>query len=78
VRREEWPFEGWYYRQNGETFGPIHSEQLRELLAAGQLRPRQAVWQKGSHGLLFVHAATAASGAAGGGSPPLGSQPASA
>ena len=62
MRREERPFEGWYYRQDGQAFGPIPTGRLKELLAAGQLQPRQAVWQQGSHGLRFVHAATAASG----------------
>ena len=62
MRREEPPGEGWYYRQDGEAFGPIPTEKLKELLAAGRLRPRQAVWQKGSHSLRFIHAETAASG----------------
>jgi hypothetical protein len=59
MRREERPFEGWYYQQDGQAFGPIPTGQLKELLAAGRLQPRQAVWQRGSHGLRFVHAATA-------------------
>jgi hypothetical protein len=32
------------------------------LLAVGLLQPRQAVWHKDSHDILFVHAATAAAG----------------
>jgi hypothetical protein len=52
--------EGWFYNANGERCGPVSSAQLRELVASGQLRPRQAVWRQGSHGLLFVHAETAA------------------
>ncbi len=60
MRREERPFEGWYYKQGGQPFGPIPTGQLKELLAAGLLQPRQAVWQRGSDGLFFVHAATAA------------------
>ncbi len=63
MRSEERPFEGWYYRQNGQAFGPIPTGQLKELLATGRLQPRQAVWQQGTHSLLFVHAATAAFGA---------------
>ena len=64
MRREERPFEGWYYRQDGEPLGPVPTGRLKELLIAGQLRPRQAVWRRDGHGLLFVHAATAAFGAA--------------
>jgi hypothetical protein len=62
MRSEGRPFEGWYYKQDGQAFGPIPTGQLKELLAAGRLQPRQAVWQRGTHGLLFVHAATAAFG----------------
>jgi hypothetical protein len=59
---EERPFEGWYYRQDGQAFGPVRAGRLQELLAAGRLQPRQAVWWRGGDGLLFVHAATAAFG----------------
>jgi hypothetical protein len=52
--------EGWFYKRNGERCGPVSPTQLRELVASGQLRPRQAVWLQGSHSLLFVPAATAA------------------
>ena len=62
MRREERPFEGWYYKRDGQAFGPIPTGQLKELLAAGRLQPRQAVWQRSSHGLRFVHAATTAFG----------------
>jgi len=60
--RTEWPSEGWYYKQNGQTFGPVSLDQLRELLTTGQLQPRQAVLKAGTQSLLFVHAATAAFG----------------
>jgi len=71
MRREERPFEGWYYKRDGQTFGPILTGQLKELLAAGQLQPRQAVWQRSGHDLRFVHAATAAFGTtASSGQPP--------
>ena len=62
MRGEERPFEGWYYKQDGQAFGPIPTGRLKELLAAGRLQPRQAVWQRGSDGLLFVHATTAVLG----------------
>ncbi len=78
MRREERPFEGWYYRQDGRAFGPVPTGQLKGLLAAGRLQPRQAVWTKDSHSLRFVHAATAASGARGGGSQPSPAEPAPA
>jgi GYF domain 2 len=61
---EERPFEGWYYREDGQALGPVPTGRLRELLAAGRLRPGQAVWQRRSDGLRFVPAATAAEGAA--------------
>jgi hypothetical protein len=62
MRREERPFEGWYYKLDGRAFGPVHTGRLKQLLAAGQIQSRQAVWQRGSNGLLFVHAATAVLG----------------
>jgi hypothetical protein len=61
MRSEERPSEGWYYRQDGQALGPVPTGHLKELLAAGRLRPRQAVWRRNGHALLFVHAATAAS-----------------
>jgi hypothetical protein len=78
MRRDERPSEGWYYRQDGQAIGPIPTGRLKDLLAAGGLQPRQAVWTKGSHGLLFVHAATAASGTRGEGLQPSPSEPGSA
>ena len=68
--RDGRPFEGWYYRQGGQALGPIPTGQLKDLLAAGRLQPRQAVWQRSGHDLLFVHAATAACGTRGEGSQP--------
>jgi hypothetical protein len=62
MRTEERPFEGWYYRQGRQAVGPVPTEHLKGLLAAGRLQPRQAVWRRGSDGLLFVHATTAAFG----------------
>jgi hypothetical protein len=78
MHREERPSEGWYYKQDGQAFGPILTEQLRQLLAAGRLRPRQAVWQRGSHGLRFVHTETAASGTTAPSFQPSPSEPGSA
>jgi hypothetical protein len=73
--REERRFQGWYYRQDGQAFGPVPTGRLRDLLAAGRLRPRQAVWRRGGDGLLFVHAATAGSGTAARSCPPSPSGP---
>ena len=75
MRREERRFEGWYYKQDGQAFGPIPTGRLKELLAAGRLQPRQAVWQRSGHGLRFVHAATAVFGTRGAGAQPSPSEP---
>jgi hypothetical protein len=53
--------EGWFYKQAGETLGPVSAERLKELLTLGLLRPGQAVWKNANQCVLFVHAATAAS-----------------
>jgi hypothetical protein len=53
---------GWYYKQNGETFGPVSLHQLQVLVTNGQLHPRHAVWQVGNQCLLFLHASTVVSG----------------
>jgi hypothetical protein len=55
-------FEGWFYKRDGQTLGPLSARQLQGLLSEGRLSPRQAVWCQGSKRLLFVHAATAATG----------------
>jgi hypothetical protein len=78
MSRPEWPSEGWFYKQAGETFGPVSVGRLKELLAAGRLQPRQAVWQRSSDGLRFVHAATAAGATQGEASPPPLAEPVSA
>jgi hypothetical protein len=60
MNRHEWPIDGWFYKQAGQACGPIPVGRLKVLLAVGLLQPSQAVWHKDSHGVLFVHAATAA------------------
>ena len=62
MSRQVWAAEGWFYKQAGERCGPVSVERLKELLAAGLLQPRQVVWQRGSDGLFFLPAATAAFG----------------
>jgi hypothetical protein len=75
MRREEQPSEGWSYKQDGQALGPIPTGHLKDLLAAGRLQPRQAVWRRSGHDLLFVHAAAAASGTRGEGCQPSPSEP---
>ena len=62
MERPSYP-EGWFYKQNGEKFGPVSQLQLRELVTSGQLRPRQAVWTQDTQSLFFICAATVAFGA---------------
>jgi hypothetical protein len=50
--------EGWFYKQNGEKFGPVSRLQLRELVTSGQIQARQAVWKQCTQDLFFVCAAT--------------------
>jgi hypothetical protein len=52
---------GWYYRCHGAKVGPVSTARLRELLASGQVGPRQAVWQEGHQSLVFVPAVAAVS-----------------
>jgi hypothetical protein len=63
MSRHQGPADGWFYKQAGQACGPVPAGRLKVFLAVGLLRPRQAVWQRGGDGLLFVHAAAAASGA---------------
>ena len=37
----------WYYSRNGEKFGPLSSEQLKQLAASGQLFPTDLIWKEG-------------------------------
>jgi hypothetical protein len=50
---------GWYYKHNGQTFGPVSTGQLQELLSSGRLPAQQVVWNQRQQQLLFVRAATA-------------------
>ena len=58
VNRDD-KLDGWYYKKDGQTFGPVSPLELKELLASGRLQPRQAVWRQGAQAYVFVHAATA-------------------
>jgi hypothetical protein len=39
--------EQWYYAQQGQRQGPVDEEQLKQLAASGQLKPRDLIWKKG-------------------------------
>lgn len=57
-----WPSygEGWFYKQNGERFGPVSRQQLKELVTSGTVQPRQAVWKQNALDLFFICAANVA------------------
>jgi TM2 domain-containing membrane protein YozV len=59
----------WYYSHNGERHGPVSSDRLKEMAAAGRLKPDDLVWKEGMDawapaakvkGLLTATAAPAA------------------
>jgi hypothetical protein len=50
------PLHGWYFKQNGQTIGPLSQAQVQELLTVGQLLPRQVVFNRGAQRLLFLRA----------------------
>jgi protein phosphatase len=37
----------WYYTHAGQTFGPVETARLRQLVAAGQLGPTDLIWPDG-------------------------------
>jgi len=37
----------WHYTKNGQRFGPVSGQQLKELAAKGQLGPNDLVWKEG-------------------------------
>ncbi|NJK90534.1 MAG: DUF4190 domain-containing protein [Blastochloris sp.] len=37
----------WFYARNSERIGPVDASVLRELFAAGQIRPDDLVWEEG-------------------------------
>lgn len=54
--------EGWFYKRDGESVGPVSRLQLKELVTSGQVQPRQAVWQQSTEDQFIVWAATVAFG----------------
>ncbi len=39
--------EEYYYSREGQRFGPVPGEQLKQLAAAGQLAPNDLIWKEG-------------------------------
>lgn len=37
----------WYYTEQGQPFGPVSPEQLKELVKSGRLQPSDLVWKVG-------------------------------
>jgi hypothetical protein len=60
VMVRESPLHGWYYKQEGRTFGPLSVGQVVELLGAGHVHARQVVWNQGQGRSLYLHAGTLA------------------
>ncbi len=58
MRREDW-LDGWYYKLDGQTFGPVAAGELKELLAAGRLQPQDPVWKQVGPCRLYVRSVTA-------------------
>jgi hypothetical protein len=46
----------WYYMHKGRECGPVSTEQLKQLVAAGQLRASDEVWKQGTPDWGPVHA----------------------
>jgi uncharacterized RDD family membrane protein YckC len=44
----------WYYAQQGQRKGPLPEEQLRQLVASGQMAPGDLVWKDGMPGWVPV------------------------
>jgi TM2 domain-containing membrane protein YozV len=42
----------WYYSQDGERHGPISTDQLKDLAAAGKIGPDNLVWKDGMENWL--------------------------
>lgn len=40
----------WYYARNGQQYGPLSEEQLKQMIAAGQVLSTDLVWKAGMPG----------------------------
>ena len=59
----EWSFVGWCWRHNDTLSEPVPTEQIRQLVASGHLRPTDRVWESWQHGpenLMFPALASTA------------------
>jgi hypothetical protein len=39
----------WYYQHEGKTFGPVASEEMRDLARRGLLHPHDLIWPEGGN-----------------------------
>src|SRR4051794_24897132 len=46
----------WYYAKDGQQYGPVPAQQLKQMAGAGQLQPDDLVFQEG--GTQWVAAST--------------------
>jgi GYF domain 2 len=49
----------WFYVHGGRTLGPVHGDELRGLVAAGELDPGDLIWEVGVGPLSAVPAEAA-------------------
>jgi hypothetical protein len=40
-----WSLDGWYFRRQETLLGPVTSGELQQLVAGGQLRKTDTIWQ---------------------------------
>jgi len=41
-----WEFAGWFYKRDGQSFGPLSTDQVQQLLTTGVLQPVDRLWKK--------------------------------
>lgn len=47
--------EDWFFTQQGQQVGPVSPDQLRQMVAAGQLPPGELVWREGLPSWIPAH-----------------------
>jgi hypothetical protein len=55
----------WYFDRGEERIGPISNETLERMLKAGEMDPRQVVWQQSPETKVYVRAKEALGNLAG-------------
>jgi hypothetical protein len=50
------PCDGWFYKIDGQNFGPLSLTQVQEMLVVGHLQPQQVVCNRAQERLLFLRA----------------------